>query len=106
MDNEKIYTLLEKMYIEFSQRFESVDERFDTVDKRLKFLEEGQCKLEQSLARIENEHGSKIDALFDGHNQCNKKLDCVLSRLDAIESKVESHDIQISVLDKRRKNTR
>lgn len=41
--------------------------------------------VKKTVARIENDHGQKISALFDGLTQVN-------SRLDRIEQKVSQHD--------------
>lgn len=61
----------EKMYAEMRGGFKSVNER-------LFFLE-------KSAAKIENEHGQKLSALFDGYVQNSEKL-------DRIETEVAKHD--------------
>ena len=42
-------------------------------------------KVNQSLARIEQDHGAKLNALFDGYKQNSDKL-------DRIEAEVGRHD--------------
>lgn len=76
-------------------------------------LTEGQEELRQSQARMEFKFTEKIDALFDGYQVINEKLDehtVILTnhtdRLQRIEDKVEKHDIQIQVLDKTKSNKR
>ena len=89
MNNEdKILALLEQMNV-----------RHDRTDKILDILAEGQIRLEKELSelketvaridntviRIENDHGKKLDALFDGYQQN-------ASKLQRIEEKVQQQD--------------
>ncbi|SFH22166.1 hypothetical protein SAMN05660649_04317 [Desulfotomaculum arcticum] len=92
MTNEEFQTLV-------LQHFQKVYEKLDSVDKR-------QIKLENVVTRIETDHGEKLSILLDGHEQKTQILDRHTEQLDRIESKIESHDIQISVLDKTKANKR
>lgn len=89
MESDKIYNLLEKMYVEFANRFEKIDERFQKIDERFQKVDERfdriETKLDQKadkteIIRLENELNSKFDALFDGQKQ-------LAARLDRIEEK-------------------
>lgn len=62
--------------------------------------------LEGSVAKIENDHGAKLAALLDGYHQNAKILDDHTDRLSRIETKITTHDIQISILDKTKSNRR
>ena len=116
---DKIYELMEKMYAEMQKGFSKVDERFEQVDKRFeqvdKRFEQVDKRFEQVDARIDNvanevkdinktvlkieqEHGEKIQALFDGHRFITQTLADHTDRLQRIEEKLETHDIQIHVL--------
>ncbi len=75
---DKTFELIEKLYIEFTdfrketgERFDGADQRFDSIDKRLAF--------------IEQEHGKKLQTLFDGYKQHSDQL-------GRIEQLVSGHD--------------
>jgi len=81
---DKTFELLEKMYVEFSEFRKETNARFD--------------KVEGHIIRIENEHGHKLDALFDGYKQLSEGQEEIKSQLTELSSKVEKQDIQITVL--------
>ncbi|HCS75774.1 MAG TPA: hypothetical protein DIW17_18120 [Clostridiales bacterium] len=72
MNNEEmIFELMTKMYNKMQNGFKIVNERLDKVEK--------------SVINIENDHGKKLDALFDGYVQNSKKL-------TRIEKEVSKHE--------------
>lgn len=72
MNNEEIiFELMTKMYNEMQNGFMIVNERLDKVEK--------------SVVNIENDHGKKLDALFDGYVQNSEKL-------TRIEKEVSKHE--------------
>ncbi|NLU49254.1 MAG: hypothetical protein GXX09_02415 [Syntrophomonadaceae bacterium] len=75
------------------------------IDHLVKMSEELD-KLRQNVARIEIEHGEKLSALFDGYKGMVEKLDDHTQRLQRIEDKLETHEIQIKVLDATKANKR
>lgn len=75
---DKTFELLSRMYGEFTEFRKETNERLD--------------KVEGHLTRLENEHGKKLDALFDGYKQTYEKL-------EAIEEKFDDHEIRIQVLE-------
>ena len=70
-NEEKILSLLEKMYIDFNKRFENNEKELASV--------------KATVIRIENDHGEKLGALFDGYKLNSEKL-------DRIEAEVTRHD--------------
>jgi tetrahydromethanopterin S-methyltransferase subunit G len=81
-----------------------VAEKLNSIDERL-------AKVEKSVAVMENDHGTKITALFDGYTQHNDQVerlqDHIDERLDAIQTdlsyvvgKVAQHDRNIVRLNK------
>jgi hypothetical protein len=67
---DKAFELIEKLYIEFTgfrketrERFDGVDQRFDGIDRKLTFIEQN--------------HGKKLQALFDGYKQHSDQLDLI-----------------------------
>ncbi|MDD2503079.1 MAG: hypothetical protein PHG58_04380 [Clostridia bacterium] len=72
MNNEEmIFELMTKMYNKMQNGFKIVNERLDKVEK--------------SVVNIENDHGKKLDALFDGYVQNSEKL-------TRIEKEVSKHE--------------
>jgi hypothetical protein len=90
MDNEKFQELV-------LQQLAALTEGQRQFEERL-------AKLENTVTRIEYDHGKILGALLDGYKQNTEILDRHTVQLDRIESKIESHDIQISVLDKTKAN--
>ena len=76
------------------------------VVSRLALLTEGQEKLSKDIARIEYDHGEKLAALFEGYQSIKETLADHTDRLQRIEDKLETHEIQINVLDSTKANKR
>ena len=76
-ENE-IFELITKMYSEFSKKFESIDDRFESLESELK-------SIKKTVLNIEQNHGNKLEVLFDGYNQNSEKL-------DRIEREVTKHE--------------
>jgi|LFRM01.1.fsa_nt_gb hypothetical protein len=85
---EKVYKLVEKLYVEFTKRFDEIEEKLDMkADKT-------------DIVLLENKNGTKLDILIDSHKAITETLEDHTNRLQRIEDKIETHDIQIHVLDK------
>lgn len=76
--NEQLFDLMSKMYGEMQQGFKEVKERLDKVEGEL------EC-VKKTVIHIEDDHGKKLQALFDGHTQLN-------SQLERIENEVTRHE--------------
>lgn len=88
-NEEKIFTLLEKMYLdlqdtkeEMQKGFKAVNEKLDNVETSLRAEIQ---EVKNTVVRIENDHGQKLNALFDGYKQNSDKL-------DRIETEVSKHE--------------
>ncbi len=68
----------EQLRIEMQEGFSAVNQKLSSLDERLSFVE-------KSVVRIENDHGAKLKALFEGYQLNSEKL-------DRIESEVARHD--------------
>ena len=111
-NDEKIFNLMEKMYVEFSNRFEkleqgqiSLEQGQSSLEQGQKSLEQGQRSLSQSLARIEHDHGEKLSVLFDGYKQHEVRFDRIDKRFDRLEKKIDGifevvakHEVQIKLI--------
>ena len=89
---DETYKLIEKMYIEFSKKFESIDNRFESIDNRFesidnefKELKSDVSSIKKIVLHIEQDHGQKLEALFDGYKQNTEKL-------NRIEAEVAKHE--------------
>ncbi|MCL6557698.1 MAG: hypothetical protein K6U74_02630 [Firmicutes bacterium] len=80
-----------------------VIQQFNKINERIDSLERGQLRLE---TRIENEVIEKIRGLYDFRETQNDVNNRVLTALERIEAKMESHDIQIHILGKTKANKR
>jgi len=78
LDNEKIYNLIEKMYSDLSSKIGNLDSRIGNLESEIGVVK-------NTVTRIENEHGKKLNALFDGYVQ-NTEI------IKRIEKKVSKHD--------------
>ena len=88
--NDKLFNLVEKMYIEFNGRFDKMHDEFNNrLDKMHDEFNGGFDGLEQRFGKmeikLENDVSQKIEALFDGQKQ-------MAEQLNRIEEKVDQHD--------------
>ena len=88
---DKAFELLTKMHSEFSYFRREVNEKPDRKADKI------------DIARIEHEHGSKLEAALDGYKQAYEKLEVIESKDDNLNEKVERHDINIQVIEGGRK---
>ena len=65
---DKVFDLLEKMYVEMQEGFDGVNKRIDSLETEVK-------ETKNKIIFIEQEHGKKLTALFDGYKQNAEKLD-------------------------------
>ena len=65
---DKVFDLLEKMYVEMQEGFDGVNKRIDSLETEVK-------ETKDKIIVVEQEHGKKLTALFDGYKQNADKLD-------------------------------
>ena len=93
---DKTFELLTKMYSEFSgkidnmhnefnSKFDNMQGKIDSIEGKIENIEGDLNSLKNVVTRMENDHGNKLDALFDGYKQIN-------DRLDRIETEVSKHE--------------
>ena len=100
MDNNKdLFELMTKMYADITNRMDSmqgdikgVNKRLDNLENKVDNLENKVDNLETKVQHIDNkvsiieqEHGKKLTALFDGYTQNAQKL-------DNIQEEVSKHE--------------
>ena len=64
---------------------ELIAEKVMNLDEKVMNMDERLGRVEANQIRIENDHGAKLAALFDGQQQLSNKL-------DRIEAEVTRHD--------------
>ncbi len=90
---DKTFDLLTQMYSDFSKRLDQIEHKLDQkADK-------------SDIIRLENDHGKKLDTLFDGYKQVSEGLNEIKNIVSEISAKVEQHDIKIQVIEGGKKAT-
>lgn len=85
MENEKIFELMEKMYVELMGVKDEVKSVKSEMKEGFKKVNERLDAVEKTVIKIENDHGKKLDALFDGYKQNTEQL-------TRIENEVSKHE--------------
>ena len=74
------------------KRLDRVDDNLSSLGKRLDQVDEKVTRVEETVARIENEHGEKIGALFDAFHlrgdQISELKDHLDGRLDSLQTSI------------------
>ncbi len=87
--DEKVFDLMEKMYIEFSKRFDNMEKDIKDLKGDVGSLKTDVGSLKTDVTKIntkiEHDLMPKITALFDGYKQNADKL-------DRIEKEVSKHE--------------
>lgn len=98
-NNKDLFELMTKMYADITNRMDSmqgdikgVNKRLDNLETKVDNLETKVDNLETKVQHIDNkisiieqEHGKKLTALFDGYTQNAQKL-------DNIQEEVSKHE--------------
>lgn len=113
MENEKFQELVLQQLKSINSRMDSLEKSQDILASELmavkadvQEVKTDVQKIKFTVTRIEQDHGTQLGALMDGYKQNTEILDRHTEQLYRIEGKIESHDIQISVLDKTKTNKR
>jgi len=78
ISNEQLFEFMTKMYDEMQEEFKEVNLKVDNLGNEVK-------ETKNKVIIIEQEHGKKLDALFDSYKQNSDKL-------DRIEEEVSRHE--------------
>ena len=85
--DEKIFELLEKMYIEMQNMKSDM-----TIKEDLSIAKQ---ELKHDIVRIENKMDKSDKALFDGYKLTYEKLVTLENKLDVVDENVIKHDVDI-----------
>ena len=98
---EKLFEGQEELFIGQKQLFESQEKLISRVDK----IEENQqemktemTKISQTVARIEVEHGEKLEILLDVVTGHTKQISSIKQRVEKCEKRLDNHDDKFYVL--------
>lgn len=75
LDNEKIFEFITKMYSEMQEGFNKVNKKIDGLENEVSNLKSETSAIKNTVLKIEDEHGKKLEALFDGYKQNSEKLE-------------------------------
>jgi len=76
--NEQLFEFMTKMYGEMQGGFTEINSRINNLESEMR-------ETKNKVIIIEQEHGKKLDTLFDGYKQNADKL-------DRIEKEVSKHE--------------
>lgn len=79
----------------------NLNSRIDSIDSKLNENIEFTKRINGSVAVIEEEHGSKLKALFDGYKCNSEKLDKIETDIHNIQSILQKHDDEIFLIKSR-----
>ena len=73
-------------------------DKLNSMDSDIKDVKGELKDLKKHVLIIENDHGKKLDSLFDGYKQVYEKVSTVEEKVDSLSSKVEKQDVEIRVI--------
>lgn len=91
---EKVEGLEEKVE-GLEGKVEGLEEKMDNMQKEIIDIKERLGRLENIVTVMQQEHGDKLDALFDAFKMQNEKLFLFEERLEKDERKIERNENQI-----------
>lgn len=97
MENEKLFDLMTQMYSEMKDGFKTVTSRLDKVETRLDQVESRLNGVEKSTFVIEQDHGQKLQALFEGWETEKEQREKDSLRIEQIKNKVDIISMESSV---------
>lgn len=85
---DKIFELITKMYSEMTEQFKSVKDEL-----RAEIQSVG-----NQVTKLEQDHGKKLDALFDGYKQLSEGQEEIKSQLSFLTANLEKQEVEIKVI--------
>lgn len=85
MQNEKLFEFMTQMYSEMKEGFSRLDSNISRLDSNIDRLDSEMKDVKRTLLHIEQDHGKKLDVIFDGLTQHTDQL-------NRIEERVNIHD--------------
>lgn len=85
MDSDKLFGLMEKMYVEMQKGFKEVNEKIK--------------KNTETIVSLENELKDTKKTLYDGYIKNAEGINRIEAKLEELSDKVDKHDIKIQVIE-------
>ena len=85
----------------FENRMDNYENKMDNLENKLNENIAFTQRISESVAVIEVEHGSKLNALFDGYKANSEKLDKIESDINNIHSILQKHEDEIYLIKSR-----
>jgi predicted nuclease with TOPRIM domain len=109
-NEEKILSMLDTVIhgqSETNQRLDKLEQDVSGLKQDVSDLKQSVVRIEkqdisdlkQSVVRIENEHGQKLDAVFDGYKLLYDISSAIRSDVATLKSTQDKHDLHIKWLD-------
>lgn len=98
---EKIYDLLEKMYIDLTGKMDKINidisSRMDKMDGIFDKIELTMAT-KHDIVRLEDKMDKNFKALYDGYSLTYEKVSSLEDKIDIIDKKINNHDVEIKVI--------
>lgn len=78
--------------------FKVQDVKINNIETKLNNLENEVHSISKTVAKIEVEHGEKIDALFDAFKMHDQKIDRIIDKLNKHDKTIDKHSDEIYYL--------
>lgn len=85
MENNKTFELMTKMYAEMQEGFKDVKNDISGMKGDISNMKDDINDFKKTVVNIEQDHGKKLEALFDGYKQNSEQL-------TRIEDEVSKHE--------------
>ncbi|MGI6084786.1 MAG: hypothetical protein ACOYIF_05005 [Acetivibrionales bacterium] len=100
---DKLYDLIENMYVDLSQKIDStkaeLNQKIDSTKAELnQKIDSTKAELNQNILLIEQNHGEKLDALLDGYKQLSESQKEIKADIEEIKTKLENQEVEIKVI--------
>jgi|GEM_PF-1648311 phage-related minor tail protein len=86
MENEKLFELMTQMYSEMKESFSKFSSDINRLDTKMNqgfsTLNSEIKEVKRTLLHIEQDHGKKLEVIFDGLTQHTEQLNRIEKRLD------------------------
>ncbi len=100
--DEKIFNLLEKMYVDLTGRIDGLSGTVEGLSRRVDVLNDEmydmRTEFRQDFVRLENKMDENFSALYDGYKQCIEGIGDLRGKVDGLTDKVEHQEIHLQVI--------
>ena len=102
MNDDKMFELMTKMYVKMEStetKIGNIETKIGSMETKIGNLETDMTTVKSSLARIEVEHGNKLDALFDGYKANAEAIEANRVAITKLTDKVHNHEVRLQIVE-------